>query len=63
MSGLTKTKIEKQYVVYLDKDRTYETGMSYWVCFDSQKNMNWICNGYTLEEIKSKLELRSSDKE
>jgi hypothetical protein len=53
--SLSKSAIERKYNVYLDRDKGYDGGTYYWLCFDSIENMEWICNGYTLSEIEEKL--------
>lgn len=50
---LTRIFLEKKYNVRIERDKGYNGGAWYWLCFD--KNMNWICNGYTLAEIEEKL--------
>ena len=52
---MSKKSIEKKYGVHLERDKGYDGGAWYWLCFDSKEEMNWICNGYTLAEIEEKL--------
>jgi len=52
---MNKKSIEKKYGVRLERDKGYDGGSWYWLCFDSKENMNWLCNGYTLTEIDEKL--------
>jgi hypothetical protein len=53
---VSEKSIEKKYGVWLERDKGYDGGAWYWLCFDSQENMEWVCNGYTLAEIEEKLQ-------
>lgn len=55
MSNVSKRQIEQQYGVYLNRDKGYDGGAWYWLCFNNPEDMTWICNGYTLAEIEEKL--------
>lgn len=51
--NLTKNSIEKKYNCVLEKANAFESGTLFWTCFD--KDMEYICDGYTLKEIEDKL--------
>jgi hypothetical protein len=51
--SLTKKSIENKYNCILDKAFGFDSGSSFWTCFD--KDMEYICDGYTLKEIEDKL--------
>ncbi|MBU2701137.1 hypothetical protein Ga0466249_002251 [Sporomusaceae bacterium BoRhaA] len=58
---MSKKAIEKKYGVWLERDKGYDGGAWYWLCFDNKENMKWLFNGYTLVEIEEKLRNMNTD--
>lgn len=52
--NLTKKNIEKKYNCILDRDSGFDSGSSFWTAHD--KDMEYLCDGWTLKEIVDKLE-------